>query len=376
LKFSKWAVLIVVLISSFNQLEAQSKKGIFRDSIDNAFDISKWLLDLHGFLPIVSPITEPAVGYGAIGAAVYFIPKEKKPGVGFQMPDIAGVAGGLTQNGTWLSGAGYFGFWKDNAIRYRGVLGYADFKLKYYGTGGGFLATNPVQFTLQSYVTLQQFLFRIGKSNFMVGGNYIFSKTKVILFEENDIDWLDPLDFDLINSGVSLRAQYETFNNLLSPSKGVSIQLEYRTYLEFLGSDRHSDRVTFSTVGYVPVMDRWVSGFRLESVFASQNTPFYMLPFVYMRGVPAMRYQGRFTILAETEQYVRVYRRWGLIGFAGYGRSIANIERWDGGDHVWNAGGGFRYLMARQLGLQMGIDVGCSPEEWAIYIVFASAWLR
>ena len=39
---------------------AQERKGTFRDTIDNAFDISKWLLDLHGFIPIVAPIT---VGY-------------------------------------------------------------------------------------------------------------------------------------------------------------------------------------------------------------------------------------------------------------------------------------------------------------------------
>jgi len=64
LKFIKWAVLIAILLTSIDTLEAQSKKGTFRDSIDNAFDISKFLLELHGFLPIISPITEPAVGYG------------------------------------------------------------------------------------------------------------------------------------------------------------------------------------------------------------------------------------------------------------------------------------------------------------------------
>ncbi len=52
------------------------------------------------------------------------------------------------------------------------------------------------------------------------------------------------------------------------------------------------------------------------------------------------------------------------------------MEIWDGGDNVWNAGGGFRYLVARQLGLQMGIDAGVSPDDWGIYIIFGSAWLR
>jgi len=41
---------------------------------------------------------------------------------------------------------------------------------------------------------------------------------------------------------------------------------------------------------------------------------------------------------------------------------------------VWNAGGGFRYLTAREFGLQMGIDVARGPETWAIYVVFGNSW--
>lgn len=376
MKFIKWLVLFVILAANINTLDAQAKKGTFRDTVDNAIDLSKFLLELHGFLPIISPITEPAVGYGAAAVGVYFLPKKPKEGVGFQMPDIAGAGGGYTQNGTWFAGGGYLGFWKNNSIWYRGVLGYGDINLNYYGQGGDFLAENPISFNLTSSFLLQQILFRIGQSNFMIGGNYVFSKTKVTLFEDDDIDWLDPQEFDLVNSGVTLLTQFETFNNILSPSKGVNVQLFLRSYYEFLGSDTHSQRITLSSVGYLPLKKRWVSGFRFESMLASESTPFFMLPYINLRGVPAMRYQGEMTLLAETEQYVRAYKRWGLVGFAGYGRSIADLDNWDGGNNVWNAGGGFRYLLARQLGLQMGIDVGFGPEDYGIYIIFGSAWLR
>lgn len=376
MKILKWTLLLAFLAVNFNHVQAQSKKGTFRDTLDNAFDLSKFLLELHGFVPIISPITEPAVGYGAAAIGVYFIPKEPKENVAFQMPDMVGLGGGYTQNGTWFAGGGYLGFWKNNSIWYRGVVGYGDINLKFYGNGNDFLEENPISFNLASSFLLQQVLFRIGQSHFMIGGNYVFSKTKITLFEERDMDWLDPYEFDLINSGVTLLTQYETFNSLLSPTKGVTVQLFLRSYYEFLGSDTHSQRMTFSTVGYIPLKERWVSGFRFESMLASESTPFYMLPYISMRGVPAMRYQGQMTLLAETEQYVRAYKRWGLVGFAGYGRSVADVEDWDGGANVWNAGGGFRYLVARQLGLQMGIDAGWSPDDWGIYIIFGSAWLR
>ena len=39
-------------------------------------------------------------------------------------------------------------------------------------------------------------------------------------------------------------------------------------------------------------------------------------------------------------------------------------------------GGGFRYLLARALGLRMGMDIARGPEDWAFYISVGSGWLR
>jgi hypothetical protein len=356
--------------------QAQENRGWFRDTLDNAFDISKWLFELHGLLPLFAPITEPAIGYGAVGAAVYFIPKKDTTPGQFKMPDIGGVGGGYTQNGTWFAGGGYFGFWRDNSIWYRGVFGYGDIHLKYYGSGGNFLAENPAKFNMQSYFLLQQALFRLGQSRFLLGGKYVFMTTEVTAFEESKLDWVDPKEFDMTYSGISLIGEYETLNNLLSPSRGIRVHLDYHTWLELLGSDLNLQRLTFFTLAYIPVRERLVTGLRFESLFASDNTPFYLKPFINLRGVPALRYQGQLILLGEVEQYVNVLRRWGLVAFGGYGRTITDIASSGQGLNAWNAGGGFRYLIARQLGLQMGLDVARGPEQWAIYIVFGTSWIK
>ena len=111
-------------------------------------------------------------------------------------------------------------------------------------------------------------------------------------------------------------------------------------------------------------------------MLATQNTPFYLLPYIKLRGVPILRYQGEMTVLAETEQFVNVYKRWSLIGFAGLGTTVPTLDEMNFTDPVWNAGGGFRYLIARALGLQVGMDIARGPEDWAFYIVFGSAWLK
>jgi hypothetical protein len=376
IKIVQFAILLIALFISFYGHSQQEETKLFKDTLDGAFDVSNYLFELHGFLPIITVITEPALGYGGVGAGIYFIPKEKTADKKFRMPDIAGVGGGYTQNGTWFAGGGYAGFWKDDKIRYRGVLGYGDINLKYYGKGGDYLANNPIDFSIKSLFFLQQALFRIRDSRFMLGGKYYFGKTRVSAFEESNIPGVNPRDFDLVSSGVGVIGEYENFNNILSPSKGLRIQLDYSQSLEFLGSDRNFGKLTFFTLGYIPLTNKWNSGFRFESILASENTPFYSMPYINLRGVPVLRYQGQLTALAETEQFVTVYKRWSVVGFAGLGSTVSSVDEMNFTPSVWNAGGGFRYLIARMLGLQMGMDIARGPEDWAFYIVFGSSWLK
>jgi len=365
--------LFILLIGSSNAF-AQKKKGLFKDTLDGAFDISEYMYNLHGFLPIPTVITEPAVGYGGALAAVFFIPHKNKDSTRFQLPDFAGAAGGYTQNGTWFVGAGYVGFWKQDRIRYRGVFGYGDVNLKYYGSGDGFLSENPIKFNLSSYFFLQQIAFRIGNSGFLLGGRYKLSHTTVSAFQESEI--IKPKDFKLTNSGVGFISEYEKLDNILSPTKGWRLNLSYDQFLKVLGSDRDFGNLSFFTLYYLQINKIWTSGFRVESLVATGDPPFYSLPFIALRGVPVMRYQGEITALIETEQQVVFTRRWGMVAFGGYGQTFNYSHDLLKGSKAWSAGAGVRYLIARRLGLKMGIDVARGPEDWAIYVVFGSAWLR
>ncbi len=378
-KFIKHIAIILVLVSATMpiQLYAQKKQRALRDTLDNALDISYYLNNLHGVLPLVSPITEPAVGYGAAVAGLYFIPKKEAKKQGFSMPDIVGVAGGYTENGTWFAGGGYAGFWKDDHIRYRGVLGYGDIKLKYYGLEGSIFEKEPLRFNLKSYFFLQQAIFRFGDTRFFLGGRYQFMKSNSTFLKYTSIPGIDPRDYEIINSGLGLIAEYENFNNIFSPNKGLRINFTYDQYLEFLGSDKDFGKLSFFVIDYIPVFKNvWSSGFRFESQLSTGKTPFYMQPYVYLRGIPAMRYQGELTALVETEQEFILSRRWSLVGFGGYAQAFKDIDNLNSSTAAWNAGLGFRYLLARLFGLKLGIDVARGPEQWAVYLVFGSSWIK
>src|SRR5499427_10089382 len=73
----------------------------FRSPDDGWFDVSGFLDEKYGFLPLAVPITEPAVGYGAAGALAFLNQPLGETRAGFGRPDIT-IAGGLgTENGTW-----------------------------------------------------------------------------------------------------------------------------------------------------------------------------------------------------------------------------------------------------------------------------------
>src|SRR6266850_282303 len=239
--------------------QEKDKRSLFTDPQDGALDASEWLLDRKGFLPVPIVITEPAVGYGA-GAALLFFresirERTEKAGQGHRLtpPDIYLAAFAATENGTKVVGAGGLVTFDDDRWRWRGGIGLPDVNLDFYGA--------------------------VGK----------------------------------------------------------------------LGTGDHK-------IGY------------------NIDGPFYQLPFIELRGIPVVRFQDQSAGALETELRWNVTPRWALIGFLGYGRAWGTSTSFGDADSVTTKGAGFRYLIARRLGLYAGVDIAKGPEDTALYIQAGSAW--
>lgn len=354
------------------QINAQDTKPIskFKDSLDGAIDLSNFLLNLHGVLPVVMPITEPAVDYGAAAIGLYFLGKENKEG-DKKKPDVIAAGGGYTGNDTWFAGGGYIGFWNNDNLRYRGILGYGNINLTYYGLSDRNFARNPKEYNIQSWFFLQQAVWRIKNSNFFLGGKYQLTKTSTRFFENIDFG-----NLELINSGLSFISEFENYDNIFSPTQGTRIHFSYDQNLEFLGSDIDFSKANFFSLFYFGGTETWTPALRVEMLYSSDNTPFYAKPYVKLRGVPAVRYQGNFTALVETEHEFSISRRWSIVGFGGVGAAFKAIDDLNTDETVWNVGSGFRYLIARQMGLKMGVDVARGPEEFGFYVTVGSSWIK
>jgi hypothetical protein len=114
----------------------------------------------------------------------------------------------------------------------------------------------------------------------------------------------------------------------------------------------------------------------LEVQHVFNDPPFYFLPGINMRGIPAARYQGQTTALIETEQRYDFNLRWSGILFAGMGKAIDKEETFSSADLEFSAGAGFRYLLARVFKIRAGIDLAAGSGGFGYYIVFGQSWNR
>jgi hypothetical protein len=119
---------------------------------------------------------------------------------------------------------------------------------------------------------------------------------------------------------------------------GFQINAGYQQDDDWTGSDFTFGSFNELAAFYWPLKDNWIFGFRFEGLQAIQDPPFYMLPYISLRGIPAMRYQGWQTYVVETEQRFDLAMRWSLVAFAGYGKAINLDESFSGGRNVFNVG--------------------------------------
>jgi hypothetical protein len=81
-------------------------------------------------------------------------------------------------------------------------------------------------------------------------------------------------------------------------------------------------------------------------------------------------------VQAEAELRWDITRRWTLVGFGGVGRVGDSPDDLLDTDNHAAGGAGFRYLVAREYGLRMGLDVARSEEDWTVYVTVGTGWVR
>lgn len=355
----------------------------FTDPEDGAFDTSAWLLDRKGFLPVPIIVTEPAVGYGG-GAALLFFSQslgeaaaQAKQSGHVTPPDIYGVAVAATENGTKFAGAGAMLSFDEDRWRYRGGIGYIDAQLDFFGIGGFSSRRHAnIHYELSGWASSQQVLRRLGdqNSNTFVGARWLYLDLDTQFNLQTDLPLPKGKERANRSSGVGISLEYDSRDNIFTPSRGWTGSLDTLFYSPSVGSDNTFQTYRGHAFIYTPVSASLVLGTRLDGRLARGDVPFYQQPFIDLRGIQAGRYQDENVAVAELELRWNVTPRWALIGFIGAGKAWGTHDSFSNVSTPVGKGVGFRYLIARRLGLYVGVDIAKGPEDTPFYIQVGNAW--
>jgi len=395
-------MLVVALCC--HEAEAESFWSQFKDPDDRRFDASNFLADnAYGFLPLPIIITDPAVD-GGLGLAGLFFhesdeQKEKRldalrnaeDGARFLLtPSVSIAAAAVTGNESWFVGGGHMGFFKEGRIRYMGGGGYGDVNLDFFGSGNIEL-TRPIELNTQAAAVINSLKFKMGESKFFIGPVQRFVSARIKPNSLGDLagDILPPalqekwqelvrglLTQDVVMSALGVNIEFDSRDNFFSPHAGYRYEIEHLWYRDFLGSDIEYQLTSFSGLNYWNLTDSFRLALRVGAEYADTDglLPPFATPGIELRGLPSLRYQGNYVAIAETEVTWQIDSRWSVLGFAGTGRAANSIADLKDSPSRVTQGAGFRYLIAKRYGFEMGLDVARGPEDTVFYVQGGTAW--
>jgi Omp85 superfamily domain len=371
--------VLLGLVCSTSVLAADAERGLFSDPTDGKLDASEWLLDKKGFLPVPIIITEPAVGYGGGIAFMFFRESLRTAAVEAEEtgghvipPDIFGAALAATENGTKFGGVGGMFSFDNDRWRYRGGVGNANVNLDFYGAGNS--AAPKVGYNIDGWISSHTVLRQIAGGNNFVALRWFYLDINNTLDTQLQQPPLLASSHAVRSSGLALGFEHDSRDNIVTPSRGWFAAVDSTFFSPAIGSDNTFEIYKARTFIYLNINRQLIIGGRLDGRAARGDVPLFELPFIDMRGIPAVRYQDINVGVAETELRWNVSPRWAAIGFVGAGRAWGTRDSFGETETVIGKGVGFRYLVARRLGLYAGVDVAQGPEENAIYLTIGSAW--
>ncbi len=358
----------------------------FRDTLDHRFDMSDFLINKNGFMPIPVIITEPSLGGFGGGLAPVFIEVNKSRNVKGKIipmpPNITAVMGGGTLNGTWFVGGGRVGSISKWGVRYTVGAAYANINMDYYFNIDELNKNINTEFNIRTIPVMVSVEKQFRDPRFSVGLEYLFMHNTLKIRDSADKPFKEKID-SLISGYISgnvaklgIKALYDGRDNTFTPNKGLKAYLTADWSHPGFGSDYKFGQFEAVVYYYFPIIRTLITGIRFDMQQVVGDIPFYIKPYVDMRGVPSARYQGNTTILLELEERWDFTRRWSLVAFGGAGKGFDSFSDFENADWAWSCGVGFRYLMARLLKLRVGVDFAVGPQGFTYYIIFGSSWTK
>jgi hypothetical protein len=335
------------------------------------------------FLVLPFFITEPAIGEGMGAALIYFhanrnpdAPKmasaqslnradrEQTP-----PPTATGAFAFYTNNDTTGYGIGHSRTFKEDTYRLTALLADAKINATYY------VSDSPFDFSMDGTVAFARLKRRFGGSSMFVGlSTSLLNATFDFPLNPGPGSGIDLPEFAFKDVGIAASVIYDSRDDTMMPSTGSLAEMSLWRYDDGFGGDFDYTSTTLKVNSFRTFAEKWVLGLRLEATTATGDIPFYAAPYVKLRGIPALRYQGETAGVAEIELRYQFAKRWAVLAFTGEGFTDERGLIDETEDEIDSYGFGLRYQLLTAQNVWVGLDLARGPEEDAFYIQLAHPW--
>lgn len=334
------------------------------DLIEETKDVASLVKKEGTWVPVPIPVANPTVGAGLQAVLMYLHPK--KPDT--KHNTTSGIVAMYTNTESWFTGIFHDDYLQADKYRYSIFMGTGKFNLDFYGIGNG-QGDRSISYEFDMQVFAPKFQVRISKSGYWYTGlHYIYMDADSV-FKFSELDPILPdVEQDTKTAGLGFLLTYDSRDNNYYPTKGQWFETKLTDYGKtWGGKDDYKKSTTFIN-HYQPATENLIIALRANLQTSDGDAPFFDLPTLQMRGFSRDRYRDEYTISLHSEARYKFRPRWGVIGFyeAGWFNSSGS-DLFDD-DSVTSIGAGLRWQVAKEQGMNLGIDVAYSSDDYTIYV--------
>jgi hypothetical protein len=319
------------------------------------------------------PTSSPTFGTGLILGGAYFYPqteaqKEAQPA------SFTGAAAGYTSNDSWVAGVMQQNYWKKDRWRFTGVAAYLDLKLNLIPTG----SSDDTDKSLDWLVNGSLFQARISRKirghwYLGVSARYLDISQAIGLDvedEEGDFN----IESEISALGVGVHLDFDSRDLPSNAFKGRYLELKaIGSYVsESKGDNYQSYHARFRS--YHPLRDNLVLAWEVNGCSRSGQVPLWDTCRLGLRGFPATDYLGMQSLYGQAEIRWRIYKKWGVVGFAGAGRMNETLGKYGEDETIPSYGVGIRFMVMESQRINVRVDYARSDkgnEAWYLSVTEA-----
>ena len=178
---------------------------------------------------------------------------------------------------------------------------------------------------------------------------------------------------------LGVGAVYDSRDNTLNPHAGVHVQLTPRISAPELGSDYRSTTTILDARGYIGLQPpNHILALRGYAEYRTGRPPFFDLGRLggdqLLRGHFQGRYRDRQLLAVQAEYRLRVYGRFGMVGFGGLGEVAPQVSDFELGAIRPSVGGGLRFAPSSAAPVNIRLDFAWAGDQSGFYLNVGEAF--